>query len=63
MKDTRVSLDVSMWQRQPGAGMNMERAFMCGHKSGTTGAKFRPVAGRQPIAWRCAACNSQKEKT
>ena len=62
MKDRRVALDVTAQQRSGGGGMDLLRLWLCGHKGGTTGAQFRKISGRQPIAWRCAACVAALEE-
>ena len=49
--------DLTAKQPARGTGMvDMGILWLCGHRGGRTGAKFRLVSGLNPIAWRCAAC-------
>lgn len=56
MSNYSSTRDMTGTQPTTGPGMSMHQLFLCGHRSSSTGAKFRTVPGLNPIAWRCAAC-------
>lgn len=56
-------LDVSMKRSHAGIGMNMNIAWLCGHKGSQTGAQYKRVKGLKPIAWKCAACVAAAKTT
>ena len=52
--------DMTAKQPASGAGMSMHQMFVqCGHRTTSTGAKFRSVPGLGRVAWLCATCNTK----
>lgn len=61
-KNYSTASDVTAKQPASGGGMSMHQMFVqCGHRTTSTGAKFRSVPGLGRVAWLCATCNA-KEK-